>query len=426
MPGERFVIDGGYPLEGSVRINGAKNAALPCMAAALLTAEECVLENVPHIDDVTIMSQVLASLGMEVEWVGDDRLRLKAAHVTTTEAPSHLVVKNRASFLVMGALLGRFGEAACSPPGGDVIGMRPIDVHLVGFRSLGAEVSRRDEKYRAQAKELTGAQIFMDYPSNMGTENLIMAACLAKGETIIKNAACEPEVSCLSDTLNLMGAKITGAGTNTIHIQGVPELHGCTASVIPDRIEAGTYAIAAAISGGDVTLCEVRGDHLDALVWKLREAGVVVDVDERSIRVKSNGSLSAVTIQALPYPGFATDLQSTLGVLLTQAHGVSVIHERVYDNRLLYVGELRRMGAEVVVAGQTAIITGPTRLVGTPVRALDIRCGAALVLAGLVAEGRTEIYDIYHLDRGYQDMDQKLRCLGAKVVRQPTVEREPF
>ena len=426
MAGDRFIIEGGHPLQGSIRISGAKNAALPCMAAALLTAEDCILENVPRIEDVTIMAQVLAALGAKVEWLGEDRLRLNAAHIATTEAPSHLVVKNRASFLVMGPLLGRFGEAACSPPGGDVIGMRPIDVHLVGFQALGAKVSRSDEKYRAQAKELEGTGIFMDYPSNMGTENLIMAACLARGETVIKNAACEPEIACLAEALNRMGAKIHGAGTNTIQIQGVPRLHGFTMSVIPDRIEAGTYAIAAAISGGDVTLNDVRYDHMDAFIWKLREAGVGVYLDEGSIRIKGNGCLSAVTIQALPYPGFATDLQATIGVLLTQAKGVSVIHERVYDNRLLYVGELRRMGAEVVVAGQTAIITGPTPLVGTPVRALDIRSGAALVLAGLVAQGRTEIYDIYHLDRGYQDLDKKFKCLGADITRQTTPETAPF
>ncbi len=426
MPGDSYVIEGEQKLQGSIRISGAKNAVLPCMAAALLTPEECILENVPHIEDVNIMAELLRSLGAVVEWKGEDTLRIKASNITTIQAPSELVVRNRASFLVMGPLLGRFGEAAAAPPGGDVIGMRPIDVHLVGFEALGAVVSREGDKYWVRSKGLKGARIFMDYPSNIGTENLMMAACLSEGTTVLKNAAMEPEIACLAQMLISMGAKISGAGTGNIEIEGVDSLGGGNCSIIPDRIEAGTYAVAAAASSGDVTLTSVRPDHLDALIWKLREAGVQVFADESNMRVVRDGELRAISIQALPYPGFATDLQSTVGALLTQARGVSVIHERVYDNRLLYVSELRRMGAEVVVAGQTAIITGPSALVGTPVRVLDIRSGAALVIAALVAKGHTEIYDIWHMDRGYTDLDGKLRGLGAKIHRRHSTDGSPF
>ena len=412
---ERFSIRGGVPLSGSVLISGAKNAVLPAMAACLLTADDCVLENVPEIADIRIMAGVLSALGAEVEWSGPGKLRLNAAGIQTVVAPSELVVQNRASFLVMGPLLSRFGEAACCPPGGDVIGQRPIDVHLAGFRALGADLSRRDDKYYAQAQELVGTRIFMDYPSNMGTENLMMAAVLAKGRTIIKNAAAEPEVCCLATLLNDMGAHIYGAGTNTIEIEGVPEVHGARHSIMPDRIEAGTFALAAAMTGGDVTMTGMNCDHLDALIWKLREAGVQVTTGETSMRVCCRDHLAAVNVQALPYPGFATDLQSAMGTVLTQAKGVSVLYERVYDNRLLYVSELRKMGAEIVVAGQTAIISGPTELVGTGVRALDIRSGAALVIAGLGARGTTEVSDIWHLSRGYERIDEKLRGLGAQI-----------
>ncbi len=426
MPGDSYIIEGGQRLQGSIKISGAKNAVLPCMAAALLSPEECILENVPHIEDVNIMGDLLRSLGAVVEWAGEDRLIINASNITTTQAPSELVVKNRASFLVMGPLLGRFGEAAAAPPGGDVIGLRPIDVHLIGFRALGADVSREEDKYLVRSKGLRGTRIFMDYPSNIGTENLMMSACLSEGTTVLRNAAMEPEIVCLAQMLNSMGARISGAGTETIEIEGVDELGGGNCSIIPDRIEAGTYAVAAAASCGDVTLNNVRPDHLDALIWKLKEAGVQVFADEGSMRVVRDGELNAISIQALPYPGFATDLQSTVGALLTQARGVSVIHERVYDNRLLYVSELRRMGAEVVVAGQTAIITGPSNLVGTPVRALDIRCGASLVIAGLVAKGHTEIYDVYHLDRGYTDLVGKLRGLGANIHRKHSTDGSPF
>lgn len=414
---DRLIIEGGYKLGGSAVISGAKNAALPAMAACLLTAEDCIIENVPDIEDVRILGEVLRHLGASVENLDKNCLRINAAHIHTLAAPSRLVTKMRASFLVMGPLLARFGEAASCPPGGDVIGQRPIDVHLTGFSAFGAHLTRQEEKYLAVAPRLKGTKVFLDYPSHIGTENLLMTATLAQGKTILRNASCEPEVVCLAEMLNKMGARIQGAGTSTIEIEGVDELHGVCHRIIPDRIEAGTFAIAAAIAGEEVVLEDVISEHIDSLLWKLGEAGVHWEAKDNSLRILGGGSLKAVNVQALPYPGFATDLQAAIGVLMTQAGGVSVIHERVYDNRLLYVGELRKMGAEVVVAGQTAIISGPCELVGTPVRALDIRSGAALILAGLAAKGTTEVSDIYHLDRGYERLEDRLRGLGAKIER---------
>jgi UDP-N-acetylglucosamine 1-carboxyvinyltransferase len=389
------------------------------MAASLLTPDPCLIEGVPEIEDVRIMAEVLSSLGVQVERPGPGQIRLCASQVHNFAAPTHLVKKMRGSFLVMGPLLARFGRAASCPPGGDVIGQRPIDVHLVGFASLGARITRQEEVYIAEAPRLRGSPVFMDYPSHIGTENLLMAACLAKGRTTIMNASQEPEVIDLAQMLNNMGARIQGAGTSVIQVDGVDQMQGARHTVIPDRIEAGTFAIAAAVAGGEVCLNRVRCDHLDSLLWKLRETGVQVEArpEQEQLWIRREGPLSAVNVQALPYPGFATDLQAAFGVLLTQARGVSVIHERVYENRLLYVNELRKMGALVAVNGQTAIIKGPRHLRGACVRALDIRSGAALMLAGLVAEGNSQIEDIHHLDRGYEAIDVKLGALGARVQR---------
>jgi UDP-N-acetylglucosamine 1-carboxyvinyltransferase len=415
MASERFIIEGGQKLQGTVEVSGSKNAAVAAMAASLLVADECYLENVPDIGDVKFMAQVLESLGAEVERPSPSTLRLRVAHITSFSPPTEQVVNLRASFMVMGPLLARFGQAACSPPGGDVIGQRPIDVHLAGFSAMGADIRHQEEKFMAQAKRLRGARLFMDYPSVLGTQNLMMAATLAKGTTVIVNAAAEPEIASLAEMLNRMGARIQGAGCHTLEIEGVDALHGTSQRIIPDRIEGGTFAIAAAITGGDVRVCGVEPQHLYSLVSKLREAGVQVDEGEDVLHVRGDGQLAAVTIQALPYPGLATDLQAPMAALLTQARGVSYVHERVFENRLLYVSELRKMGAEVVSTGTTAIISGPTSLVGTSVRALDVRAGAALVLAGLAARGRTVISDIYHLNRGYQGLDGKLRSLGASI-----------
>lgn len=413
-----LIIEGGRRLQGAITVTGSKNATMGAMAAALLVAGETRLENVPHIDDVEHMAEVLRSLGAEVRWEGERRLRIDASSITNWSAPSDLVGNLRGSFLVMGALLGRLGRAACSPPGGDVIGQRPIDVHLNGFAALGAHVAREGDQFVAEGERMTGALIFCDYPSVLGTQNLMLAAVRARGKTTIVNAAAEPEVQGLAAMLAQMGATIHGAGTHTVEVEGGAELHPTTYRIIPDRLEAGTYAIAAAITRGHVEVRGVNLEHLTSLVVKLREVGVEVEAEGDRLCVRGVEEMRATTIQALPYPGLATDLQAPMAVLLTQARGVSYVHERVFDNRLLYVGELRKMGAEVVTTGTTtAIISGPTPLMGARVRALDVRAGAALVLAGLAARGRTEITDIYHVDRGYERIDERLRSLGACVER---------
>ena len=414
---ERFIIEGGRPLRGRVRVSGNKNAADYAMVAALLTPEDCILENVPDIEDVNYMGALLRQLGAEVEHLSPSKLRINAAKITLLEAPSDLVVNLRASFLVMGTLLTRFGHAACCPPGGDVIGLRPLDVHLAGFRALGAQVYRHGDQFIAEAERLRGARVVLDYPSVMGTLNVLLAATMAEGLTTIINAAAEPEVVSLAEMLNRMGATVRGAGSHTIEIEGVRELHGTTQHILPDRVEAGTFAIAIAATRGEAEIVEAQPEHLEALIWKLQEAGVRCRTVEGGLVVSGTDSYRAVAAQALPYPGLATDLHPPFAAFLTQAKGVSVIHERVYDNRLLYITELRKMGADVVTAGQTAIVSGPTHLYGTPVRCTDVRAGASLVVAALTAEGKTEISDIYHLDRGYEALDEKLRSLGAAIER---------
>ena len=417
--GSRLIIEGGHALRGTIRVNGSKNAAMGAMAAALLVGEDCVLHNVPDIGDVEQMARVLRSLGATVEWQTRHTLRINASGLTSSTAPTDIVANLRGSFLVMGALLGRLGEAACPPPGGDVIGQRPIDVHLAGFAALGADVARDAEKYLARADRLKGATVFCDYPSVLGTQNLMLAAVTAEGTTTIVNAAAEPEVQGTAAMLQSMGANISGAGTHTVVIEGTDRLHGTDYEIIPDRLEAGTFAIAGAITRGEVRVEGACLEHLTALMFKMREMGVAIAAEDSTLSVRGvPGELRAVSVQALPYPGLATDLQAPVAVLLTQARGVSYVHERVFDNRLLYVSELRKMGAEVVTTGTTtAIISGPTPLAGASVKALDIRAGAALILAGLAASGRTEITDIYHVDRGYERIDERLRSLGAVIER---------
>jgi UDP-N-acetylglucosamine 1-carboxyvinyltransferase len=416
--GGTLVIEGGHALNGVVDVSGSKNATMGAMAAALLASEDCVLRNVPDIGDVEQMGHVLRSVGAKVDWIKPHVLRINAAGVSTSAPPTELVGNLRGSFLTMGALLGRLGEASCPPPGGDVIGQRPVEVHLTGFIALGAEVIREEERYLARAASLTGATIFCDYPSVLGTQNLMLAAVTARGRTTIVNAASEPEVTSTAEMLRTMGAQISGAGTQIVVIDGIEKLHGTDYAIIPDRLEAGTFAIAAAITGGDVEVRRTNPEHLISLTSKLAESGVSVETKDDLIRVRGVEKMTAVAVQALPYPGLATDLQAPMAVLLTQAEGVSYLHERVFDNRLLYVSELRKMGAEVVTTGTTtAIISGPTPLVGANVRALDVRAGAALILAGLVARGRTEITDVYHVDRGYERIDEKLRSIGAVIER---------
>lgn len=416
----KFVIEGGRALHGTVRVGGSKNGADYCLAACLLTGEEVILENVPDIDDVRVMAAILSAMGAQCINEGNNTWRIRAS-IDRLESPNDLAVTNRASFLIMGPLLGRFGEAASCSPGGDVIGTRPLDVHIDGFTALGATVSRRGEQYLAETENkarLRGARIFLDYPSATGTMNVIFASVLAEGTSTIINAAMEPEIVSVAEMLNAMGAKIRGAGSSIVEVEGVTELHGTRHRVIPDRLETGTLLLCAAITRGQVKVEAAAPWHLDALLTKVRASGVAVDVQDDTISVDAEGKrLRNIQAQAVPYPGLATDLHPTLAAFLTQCQGVSVIHERVYENRLLYVGELRKMGADIITAGQTAIITGPAALTGTVVKALDVRAGGALVLAALAAEGTTEINDAFHLDRAHEDLVGKLRRLGATVDR---------
>lgn len=424
MSGVRLLeIEGGTPLNGYVEIGGAKNAALPIIAATLLTADECVLQNVPDLSDVHTMCDLLRALGAKVEFdTSRRRITVRADEITTTSAPPELVAKMRASFLVAGPLLARFNETHASTPGGCKLGARPVDVDVRGFKKMGAEVLADEQEIHAKTSGLHGARIYMDYPSHTGTENLLMAAVLATGKTTIVNAACEPEIVALGEMLNKMGANIRGLGSPTITVEGVDRLHGVSTSILPDRLEAGCYAIGAVITGGEVTLRNVR--HLDMLplTEKLLEAGAQVWRQDSDMLIRAGSSLNAVEVQTLPFPGFPTDLQAPFAVLLTQATGLSRIHERVFDDRLRYTDELVKMGANISVEkysatryGTKAEIIGPTKLHGAAVRALDIRAGAGMVLAGLAAEGRTTVSDVYHLDRGYEGLVPKLRQIGAQI-----------
>ena len=412
-----YVIGGGRPLRGDVTVSGSKNAALYAVAAGLLTADTLTLTNVPRIADIEEMADILRELGSHVE-IDGETVRISTPTITSTAPSADLVMRLRASFLVMGPLLGRAGEAECVPPGGDVIGSRPLDVHFVGFRMLGAAVTRHGASWRVEASRLHGARIFFDYPSVLGTVNVLFAAVLAEGHSTIVNAAPEPEVAMSARLLNAMGARITGEGTPTIEIDGVTSLHGAEFPIIPDRLEAGTYLLAGAATGGDVRVTNAVPEHMDSLITKLREMGMRVEAGPKvGIRAITDGPLQAVQVQAVPYPGFATDLHPQMAAAMTQAHGISIVHERVYDNRTLYVNELRKLGARIVTGGDLVIIEGPTHLAGSAVRALDIRAGAAVVVAGLAAEGETTVHGIGHLDRGYADLEPRLRALGAQIER---------
>ena len=417
---ERFVIQGGLPLGGTVHIGGAKNAALPIMAASLLSGDRTAIRNVPNIEDIRTMIRVLESLGARIAFSEDGALSIETPEITSSSPPAELMKRFRASFLVMGPLLGRVGEAKAPHPGGCDIGIRPVNVDIRGFSAMGARINYTEGNYVATAGKdgLHGASIYLDYPSHTGTENLMMAAVIGTGKTIIKHASVEPEVVDLANFLAKMGARISGIGSTRLEIEGVHELHGCNHSVIPDRLAAGTFAIAAAITSGDVRVENVVCEHLDPVTYKLQECGVEVEEGSDWLRVARSGPLGAVEIQTIHYPGFPTDLQAAFGALLTQAHGTSLIHERVFENRLQYGEELRKMGAIIDVTGQTAQIHGPTSLTGTKVKALDIRSGAAVILAALVAEGTTIVEEVRHVSRGYQDIAGTLNSLGASIRRE--------
>ncbi|HEX5418106.1 MAG TPA: UDP-N-acetylglucosamine 1-carboxyvinyltransferase [Chloroflexota bacterium] len=417
---EKFVLEGQFPLRGSVRTNGAKNAALPIMAAALLTTEECLLDNVPMVRDVRTMAELLRRLGCRVtvdEVAHRVTVRAPERADLGTAIPPDLAGQMRASFLTTGPVLARAGRVRAPHPGGCSIGKRPVNVDIRSFSAMGARVSLVDDLYDMHADTLRGKSIYLDYPSHTGTENVLLAATLAKGTTVLKHAATEPEVADLVSCLTQMGARIRGVGPSYLVVEGVDTLGGFQHRVMPDRIEAGTYAIAAAISRGEVIIQDIVPDHMDPLTHKLQEVGVIVEIDRNNYLVRGIGHHRPVEVQTLHFPGFPTDLQSTIATLLTQSDGTSLIHERVFDDRLQYTTELRKFGATISVTGHTATIMGPTPLRGASVRALDLRCGAALILAGLAAEGVTEIDDIYHIDRGYENVLAQLVGLGAHMER---------
>ena len=415
---DKLQIQGGAPLEGEVRISGAKNAALPILAATLLAEGTVSVGNVPHLQDVTTMIELLGRMGVSVTI--DDKMRVEVDSGTIRDhvAPYELVRTMRASILVLGPLLARFGKADVSLPGGCAIGARPVNIHVDGLQQLGADIVIENGYIRARASRLRGARLVLETVTVTGTENLLMAAALAEGETVIENAAREPEVVDLADFLNALGAKIRGAGTDTIVIQGVERLTGASYDVLPDRIETGTYLVAGAITGGRVRVKGTRPDHLDAVVAKLREAGAKIEVGDSWISLDMGGRRPrAVDIRTAPYPAFPTDMQAQFAALNTVAEGVGAVTETIFENRFMHMLEMRRLGADIRIEGSTAIIRGVPKLTAAPVMATDLRASASLVLAGLIAQGATEIHRIYHIDRGYECIEEKLEQLGARIKR---------
>ncbi len=415
---ESFLIKGGVPLRGAVEISGSKNAALPIMAAALLTDETCVIRRVPDLSDTRFMAQILASLGAEVKFE-NGALTIRARKIKAA-ADYELVRKMRGSVCIMGPLLGRLRRARVSLPGGCIIGARPINLHLKGFAALGAKLKIAGGYVDATAKKLRGATMFLGGRAGstvLGTANVMMAAALADGVTVIESAACEPEIVDLAGFLNAMGAKISGAGSPTITIHGVEKLRGAEHEIIPDRIEAATFMIAAAATNGEVTLKGARADHLRAVIDKLSEANVAVDCRGANLVVRRRGKLKAVDVTTLPHSGFPTDVQAQMMALLVLTSGISIITERIFEARFMHVSELARLGADIEIEGPSAIVKGGKPLSGAPVMASDLRASAALVIAGLAAKGTTQVNRIYHLDRGYERMDAKLRRLGARIQR---------
>ena len=417
---DRFKIEGGRKLEGAVQISGAKNAALPAMVAALLTPELVRLNNIPHVRDIITMAKLLAHMRCRIESpdIPPSEFTIQAENVSHAEAPYELVKTMRASVLALGPLVARFGYARVSLPGGCAIGARPIDLHIQALEKLGATISVDHGYVEARAKRLRGATIRFPKITVTGTENVLIAAVLAEGETILENCALEPEIADLAALLVKMGAQIEGAGTPTIRVQGVAKLHGATHTIIPDRIEAGTFLVAGAITGGELLLTECEPKHLGALIDKLRECGVYIKCESNGeVRVRAAKKLVAADVTTEEYPGFATDMQAQFMALATQAHGVSHIRETIFENRYLHASELMRMGANIAIDGNLATVTGPTPLSGAPVTASDLRASAGLVLAGLVASNTTWIDRVYHIDRGYEQIEQKLRSVGARIER---------
>ncbi|MGQ0812145.1 MAG: UDP-N-acetylglucosamine 1-carboxyvinyltransferase [Nitrospiraceae bacterium] len=413
---DRIVIKGGTPLRGSVRISGAKNAALPILASTILGGGDCVVSNVPGVADVLTMGKLLGMLGVSYRNEGS-RVAINAQDLRSTEAPYELVKTMRASVLVLGPLVARWGEATVSLPGGCAIGSRPVNLHLAGLAKLGAEISIDHGYIKATARRLKGARIYCDTPTVTGTENLMMAACLAEGTTVIENAAKEPEIVDLAKFLIKRGARIHGVGSDLITVEGVPALHGADHEVIPDRIEAATYLGAGAITRGVVCIEACRPDQMESVLIKLRECGIDVQEDKETVRLNAARRPKGTDLRTCPYPGFPTDMQAQMVALMTIAEGTSVINETVFESRFIHVEELRRMGADIKVEGNRAVVTGRETLTGAPVMASDLRASAGLILAGLAAEGTTEVSRVYHLDRGYERIEEKMRGLGAVIER---------
>ena len=417
---DKLIIQGGTPLTGDVRISGAKNAALPILAATLLAEGPVHVGNVPHLQDVTTTIGLLGRMGVGITVDEKMSIEVNPVSISSFSAPYELVKVMRASILVLGPLLARYGEAEVSLPGGCAIGSRPVNLHIDGLRAMGADISVEQGYIKAKAKRLNGARLVMDLITVTGTENLLMAATLAKGESVIENAAREPEVVDLANCLNRMGAKIEGAGTDTIHVQGVEHLNGCDYDVMPDRIESGTFLVAAAISQGKVKIKDTDPTLLDAVVAKLREAGANMEIGKDWIELDMQGRRpKAVDVHTAPYPAFPTDMQAQFTVLNSVAEGVGIITENVFENRFMHVQEMQRMGADIRLESNTAICSGVDQLTGAPVMATDLRASASLVLAGLVAKGETVVDRIYHIDRGYQNIEEKLAGLGASIRRVP-------
>jgi UDP-N-acetylglucosamine 1-carboxyvinyltransferase len=412
---DKMIIEGGRQLSGKVQISGAKNAALPIMCSALLTEGWNTYSNIPDLVDIRTIRKLLRSFGAVIE--GEGTVRVNAANLTRCEASYDLVRTMRASILVLGPLVARMGVARVSLPGGCAIGARPVNLHIKALQDMGADVELKDGYVEARAKRLKGANIFFDLSTVTGTENIMMAACLAEGTTVLGNAAREPEVVNLAEVLNGMGANISGAGTDVITISGVDRLHPVEASIIPDRIEAGTFMIAVGMTGGDIILKGCNPLHLEALINKLRDAGMDIMPVADGLRVARPGKIRSVDVKTLPYPGFATDLQAQMMALMAMGNGLSVITETVFENRFMHVSELLRMGADIVVQGHSAIVKGIAQLRGAPVMATDLRASASLILAGLAAKGKTELSRVYHIDRGYQGIEKKLSALGADIRR---------
>lgn len=412
---EKIIVKKSMGLKGNIKVDGSKNSILPILAATLLSDEECILHEIPNLKDVEVMCELLEVIGAEVTRIGENSLRIITTSIINCEAPYELISKMRASFLVMGPLLARCGNAKIYMPGGCAIGTRPIDLHLKGFKALGAEVISESGYVNSTVKKIIGSDIYLDFPSVGATENIIMAATLAEGETIIENAAEEPEIVDLANFINSMGGNIIGAGTKNIRIKGVKKLHRTEHTVIPDRIEAGTYMVAAAITGGDLIIENVLSSHVQPVIAKLRETGAHIEEYEDKIRVISSGIIKPVDIKTLPYPGFPTDMQAQFMALLSIAEGTSIINETIFENRFMHANELMRMGVDVKIEGSSAVLKGKNTLSGAKVRATDLRAGAALILAGLVAEGETEITDIHHIKRGYANIVEKLQKVGANI-----------